>query len=291
MPGPSTPVVAEPSAVLGTLAGLLAEGGDVPSALDVLVSGLGLRGAAVRTAAGDLVGTAGEVLRDSAAPVLEVPVPVRGGVPAALTVTGARPSHLPTLRTAASIVGLALAPVSSVALLDAADTERNHLADALHDGPVQALVAARFAADLAVRGGDSVAARDAVQTALVELRRSLWQIRPRGSAGLVKALEQLSEQRVEAGLPPLGLVVDPTASLSGTTGALAYRIVQVASGPASRVAVRSDGQAVTVDVDGSTLLAPELWAARARALGGDLFASAGRLRLVLPLTTGARTAT
>ena len=289
MPGPSTPVVAEPSAVLGTLAGLLAEGGDVPAALDVLVSGLGLRGAAVRTAAGDLVGTAGEVLRDSASPVLEVPV--RGGVPAALTVTGARPSHLPTLRTAASIVGLALAPVSSVALLDAADTERNHLADALHDGPVQALVAARFAADLAVRGGDSVAARDAVQTALVELRRSLWQIRPRGSAGLVEALEQLSGQRVEAGLPPLGLVVDPTASLSGTTGALAYRIVQVASGPASRVAVRSDGQAVTVDVDGSTLLAPELWAARARALGGDLFASAGRLRLVLPLTTGARTAT
>jgi len=291
VPGPSTPVVAEPSAVLGALAEGLADGHDLPEALDQLVRGLGLRGAAVRSAAGDLLGTAGEVLRDSSAPVLELAVPTRGGLPASLTVTGARPSHLPTLRAAAGILGLALAPVSSALLMDAADAERDQLADTLHDGPVQALVVARLAADVAVRGGDPVAARDAVQAALVELRRALWQIRPRGSAGLAEALEQLSAQRVEAGLAPLGLVVDPAAALSGTSGALAFRLVQVAAGPSSRVAVRTDGSTVTVHVDGGTLPAPELWGARARALGGDLFASAGRLRLVLPLTTGARTAT
>ena len=37
MPGPSTPVVAEPSAVLGALAAGLAEGHELPEALDELV--------------------------------------------------------------------------------------------------------------------------------------------------------------------------------------------------------------------------------------------------------------
>ncbi|MCU1621843.1 MAG: hypothetical protein JWL79_688 [Frankiales bacterium] len=290
MSGPSTPVVTEPVAVLATVAALLADGHDLPEALEVLLSGLALRGVALRSAAGDLLATAGDVLRDSTAPVLEVAVPLRDGLPGTLTVLGARPSQLLVVRTCASILGLALAPVASAALLDAAEAERDAIADGLHDGPVQALVVARLAADAAVRGGDVPAARDATQAALVELRRALWQIRPRGSDGVLEALQQLSVQRVDAGIPALGLVVEPEAVLTGRAGSLAYQVVQAAAGSDCRVAVRSDGPSVVVDVDGGTLSTPELWSARARALGGDLYASAGRIRLVLPLTT-ARTAT
>ena len=288
MSGPLTPVVTEPSAVLGTVAGLLADGRDLPTALSALVQGLGLRGAAVRTAAGELLGTAGDVLRDSSAPVLEIPVPVRGSDIGSLTVTGARPSQLATLRTVASVIGLALGPSGSAALLDAAEAEREAQADALHDGPLQALVVARLAADLAARGGDPAEARVAVQEALVGLRRYLWQLRPRGTSGFADALAQLSSQRLDAGEPPLALVLDPDVDLSGTSGVLAYRVVQAAAG-ATRVALRGDRTSLTVDVDGGTLPEPDRWATQARALGGDLFASAGRIRLVLPLTT-ARTA-
>ncbi|MDX6214630.1 MAG: hypothetical protein QOG99_214, partial [Frankiales bacterium] len=257
MSGPSTPVVTEPVAVLATVAALLADGHDLPEALEALLSGLALRGVALRSAAGDLLATAGDVLRDSTAPVLEVAVPLRDGLPGTLTVLGARPSHLLVLRTCASIFGLALAPVASAALLDAADAERDAIADGLHDGPVQALVVARLAADAAVRGGDVPAARDATQAALVELRRALWQIRPRGSDGVLEALQQLSVQRVDAGIPALGLVVEPEAVLTGRAGSLAYQVVQAAAGSACRVAVRSDGPSVVVDVDGGTLSTPE----------------------------------
>ena len=118
MPGPPTLVVAEPSAVLGTVAGLLADGGALPEALDELVAGLGLRGVALRTAAGDVLGASGEVLRDVSTPVLEIPVPVRNGAAPTLTVTGARPSQLPVLRSAAAVLGLALTPAPHPDLLE-----------------------------------------------------------------------------------------------------------------------------------------------------------------------------
>jgi len=284
VPGPPMLAVAEPGAVLGAMAGLLADGGGLSDALDELVSGLGLRGVALRTAAGEVLGASGEVLRGLSTPVLEVPVPVRAGAASTLTVTGARPSQLPTLRAAASILGLAVTPAVDASLLDAAEAEREALADALHDGPVQAVVVARLAADAAARGGDATVARQAAQDALAELRRALWQIRPRGADGLLAALGQLSAQRVDAGLGPLAVTAD--VDLSGTAAALAYRVVQVAG--AADVSVSRDGGFANVDLDGA-LPTPELWAARARVLGGDLFASAGRIRLVLPLST-ARTA-
>ena len=284
MPGPSTLVVTEPCAVLATVAGLLAEGGSLAEGLDALVSGLGLRSAAVRTAAGDLLGASGEVVHDLSTPVLELGVPLRVGASATLTVTGARPSQLPALRAAAAVLGLAAVPAEHAALLEAAEAERDALADSLHDGPVQGLVVARLAADAAVRGGDAVAARDAVQDALVDLRRALWQIRPRGGAGLADALSQLAAQRAEAG--DAALTVTGEADLTGPAAGLAYRVVQAAR--ATGVALTWDGPLVAVDLDGA-LPTPELWGARARALGGDLYATAGRIRLVLPVPT-ARTA-
>ena len=290
-------VTVDPVVVLGQFAGLLADG--VAEALQSLVSGLGLRTAVVRATSGDLLGVAGETLSavplmravPAENPVLELPVHGRGGVQTAtLTVVGARPSHLPALRSAAAVLGLALVPhTDAVDLLQGAEADRDEIADALHDGAVQTLVVARYAADAAVRGGSSEQARDAVQTALVEVRRALWSIRPRGGTGLVAALEQLSAHLAESGRPGLGLLGG--TDVAGVPAVLAYRVVQAVSGEEPvRVALRADGDTVLVDVDGGSALPdPDRWVLRARALGGDLSASAGRLRLVLPLPQ-ARTA-
>lgn len=166
-------------------------------------------------------------------------------------------------------------------LMEAAERDLDALADALHDGPVQSLVVARYAADAAVRGGDVTAARDAVQQALVELRHTLWRLRPRGAAGLAGALTQLAAH------------LDITIELQGDPGGLsaacattAYRLVQAmatADAPAVRVVVRRDAGHVVLDVSGGQPpadLAP--WRARARALGGDLRLRQGTVRLSLP---------
>ncbi|MCW2599142.1 MAG: hypothetical protein JWM02_971 [Frankiales bacterium] len=298
--GSTTSLVTDPCIVLGRLAGVLADGTALQEALDVLVSGLGLRTAVVRAVSGELLAVGGEVLQavplmralPNNDPTLELPVPGRSGAQiASLTVGGARPSQLPALRTAAAVIGLALAPTAGVdELLDAAEDDLDELADALHDGPVQSLVVARYAADAAVRGGDPVAARDAVQEVLVEVRRALWHLRPRGAAGLIEALRQLSEQLVEAGGHPLGLVgdLDAAARLRGTRATVAYRLIQAVARPhddAVRVALRCEDGVLVADVHhGAVLPSPEHWARRVHALGGDLSASAGRLRLVLPLT-------
>ncbi|MCW2501068.1 MAG: hypothetical protein JWN87_2744 [Frankiales bacterium] len=298
--GPSMSV-ADPCVALARFAGQVAEGAGLSAALEALVDGLGLSTAVLRSASGELLGVAGEVLhavplmraRGESAPSVELPVRGRPGAAiGTLTVTGARPSQLPALRAAAAVLGLALFPTpSAVDLLAAAEQDHDELADALHDGAVQSLVVARYAADAAVRGGDASAARDAVQGALVELRRHLWALRPRGGNSLVEALGQLSGQRVEAGRPALRVVAG--ADLHGTPAVTAFRLVQAVAGGEGtlRVGLHAEGDAVVLDVvGGGALPAPERWARRAQALGGDLSSSAGRLRLVLPLTTDARTA-
>ena len=170
----------------------------------------------------------------------------------------------------------------AAALLAAADAHADALADRLHDGALQALVVARYAADAAVRGADAALTRDAVQDALVALRRAVWLIRPRGEDGLVTALAQLCAQRVAGGAPPLALVVDEAAAdaLPPTARAVAYRFVQASSGDAVEIA--HDGTDVVVSVPG--VVADRAgWAARARALGGRLEADGATTRLVLPV--------
>ncbi|MGB8650706.1 MAG: hypothetical protein WCD35_08585 [Mycobacteriales bacterium] len=294
----STPVVGDACVLLGRFAGLLADDSALPEALQVLVEGFGLRSAVVRSASGELLAAAGGVvhtlsLRRSQPPAeatLELPVHGRSGHSAAsLTLVGARPSQLPALRTAAAVIGLALAPGCQCSdLLATAEDERDELADGLHDGPVQSLVVARYASDAAVRGGDAVLARDAVQQALVEVRRHLWHLRPRGAAGLLEALQQLSDQLVQAGGTAIGVVgdVEAAGALRGVPAVTAYRLVQAVAkadaGPV-RVALRRDGSQLMLDVDGGAPLpSPERWVRRAQVLGGDLSAPAGRLRLALP---------
>ena len=306
----------------GRLAELLADHGEagLTEALDVVVAELGLHSAVLRDAGtplgptpsaptGRLRAVAGEavhvvptmrVVPSGNGPSGTVELPVRGGGRdvAVLTVLGARPSQLPVLRAVAAVLGLALsrparvAPVDTAAdLVAAADAEADAAADLLHDGPVQALVVAHNAAEAATRGGDPRAAREAVQAALVELRRSLWHLRPRGGEGLPAALSLLSSRLEEAGRSPLGFVVDElvAAALPSAVASTAYRLVQAVALPENaepvRVALRREGSTVVLDVEGGAPL-PDAnrWASKARALGGSLTSTGAHTRLAVPLT-------
>jgi hypothetical protein len=279
---------ADPCLVIGEVASLLADGdSDLACALAALARGLGLRTAALRTG-GALVGDAPE----PGAPVFEVPVyGGSGALAGTLTVSGGSAADLPALRSVAAVLGLALAPRA----VDDSEQALDDLADALHDGPVQSLVVARYASDAAARGGDPAAARDAVQAALIEARRFLWRVRPRGSAGLVEALDQLSTHLVEAGGHPLAVLgdVEAAAALRGPMGVLAYRLVQtLAEGVSAtlRVALRADAESLTVDVAASLDDDQrDRWNRRAQGLGGTLTTSASRTRLVLPRPPDVRT--
>lgn len=297
----------------GRLAELLAADGEngLTAALDLLVDTLALRSVvlhhpepgSLRAAAGE-PGHAAAVRLGPAGPDREpVELPLRAGDRdlGTLSVLGARPAQLPLLTASAAVLALALsrpAPAPAIEpaevaadLVAAADGDADEAADLLHDGPVQALVVARYAADAAARGGDPAAARDAVQTALVELRRALWHLRPR-AGGLTAVLGLLSARLEEAGRPALGVVLDePTAAaLPGAVTSTAYRLVQAVAlpgdAPPVRVALRREGPEVVLDVDGGAPLAsPQRWAARARALGASLTCRPGHLRLVLPVST------
>lgn len=267
-------------------AGLSVEGG-LEAALQDLVDHLGLRSAVVRGPRVTLqavpqLGRAGTRLA-----TIELPVPGPYDRPVAwLSVVGAGPRQLPALRTAAAVLGLAIGARSGEALVEQVEATLDEVADALHDGPVQTLVAARYAADAAVRGGDPALTRDAVQAALLALRRTLWHLRPRGGQGLGPALTALSERLDEAGNPPLRTHCDAGVALSTAAASTAYRLVQLvtmgSTGPV-HVAVRREAGRVVVAVDGGAPLAdPERWSRRVQAVGGDLICNPGRLWLSLP---------
>jgi signal transduction histidine kinase len=268
-------------------------------ALEVLVAESALSSAVVRRHDGVLAALAGDahlaVSRDRTAldpvDVLALPIPGPGGtIDAQLLVTGATSAQTAPLALAASVIGLALSGERYIEsdVFMAAEQDRDELADQLHDGPVQQLVFARYAADAAVRGGDPREARDAVQGALVEIRRYLWHLRPRG-ADLHAALDELSGRLAEAGHRVLGLSVHPGAdALKPSGAALAYRLVQavVLAGtggqPPLGVVLRRHDDGVVVAVDG-TLPRIDRWQRRARALGGSLSTTPDGLRLALPV--------
>jgi signal transduction histidine kinase len=298
-------------ALVADLARVLADGGDpLAAALGRVVTGLGLRSAVLRAPGPDgaLLAVAGDVVHavpltrdtcDGEAPsVVELPVHGDGRQLAALTVVGATAADLPALRTCAAVLGLALArPDRSddlpLRLLAAADADAAAAADALHDGPVQELVFARFAADAAVRGGDPASAREAVQAALQSLRRALWLLRPRGTGdgGLTGAVEQLATRLAEAGRPALRLQLDDAAcaALSPAAASSCYRFVQAVATASTdtptAVRVSRRGSSVRLEVDGAVPpTVPDRWAARARALSAQLAVDpAGRLVLSVPV--------
>jgi len=173
-------------------------------------------------------------------------------------------------------------------LLALADADLDALADRLHDGPLQTLVAARYACDASVRGAaDPALAGAAVQDALVALRREMWLLRPRGGRGLAEALGCLSDQRGSAGLPGLSVHLDTgvAAALSPAASAASYRLVQSVSRTLMTVlSVRLTrfSELAALDLD-AAVDDPDAWALRARALGGELVADSASTRLLLPL--------
>ena len=176
------------------------------------------------------------------------------------------------------------------AVLSLAEADADAAADALHDGALQALVVARYAADVAVRGGDPAAARDAVQAALVSRRRAVWSLRPRGSRGLLEALQQLVAQVAQAGCAPVSLDVDEATAavldteLAPAAATAAYRLVQRAAGDTPltvRVRRTAGGLRIALDVP---LTDPAGEALRARAVGGALLATRDGASLHLPLS-------
>lgn len=292
--GRSSLTAALDPALPGRLAELLAADGQgaLPAALELIVTELELERAAVH-APGDP-----DVVRDDSS--LELPLQVGGQPVGFLRVAGANPSQGPVLQAVAAVLGLGLARGDrtdrdggvGAALVAAADGEADEAADRLHDGPVQALVVAFYAAEAATRGADPALARDAVQAALIALRRSLWHLRPRGApeGDLGTALGALSERLVEAGQLPLGLLLDRTAAAALPAAVLStvFRLVQACALPLGgrpvRVVLRREGHAAVVEIEGgSPLGAPQRWAAKAGALGGQLSFAPHRLRLVVPV--------
>ncbi len=310
----------------GQIAQLLADRGAaaLAEALELVVTELGLLSAVLREAdsrpgssrpPGRLLALAGEAVHavppmrvvsdDGRSTAVELTVRFDGRDVGVLSVLGAHPSALPALRACSAVLGLALSqsthhrlpaacgPDVAADLVAAADAVADATADRLHDGPVQSLVVAHYAAEAAVRGGDPTAARDAVQGALVELRRALWHLRPRGAddAGLPGALGLLSARLEEAGRPPLGLVLDETlaAALPPALVSTAYRLVQAIALPTGaepvRVALHGDGPTVVLEIEGGAPLPDaERWAAAARALGGSFSSTETHSRLGMPLT-------
>lgn len=175
------------------------------------------------------------------------------------------------------------------AVLRLAEADADGFADALHDGALQALVVARYAADAAVRGGDAVAARQAVQDALVALRRAVWLLRPRGDDGLVPALRDLARHLDATGAAPLRLELDGPAeialeqALDPASATAAYRLVQrAAGGRPLTVRLRRTPTALAVDLD-AAVPDPVGEALRARAVGATLITRSDSSLLLLPL--------
>lgn len=316
LPGDVTVVVGQVAALLADRAALGENA--LPDALTMLVDGLGLRSAVIRAGApgaapGRVLAVAGEVVHvvpavrgaptgsagpasSASGPLVELPIQHSNRPVAVLIAHGARPSQLPALRAAAAVIGLAMsaqpladaAAAVELALVGDAEADRDALADALHDGPVQSLVVARYAADAAIRAGDPTGSvtlvRDAVQAVLVDLRRALWQLRPRAADDLLGALAELSARQVETGAPALDIQVDPqsVAALKGASAITAYRLVQSVVDGTTAVQVRGVGAVLEI-TGGRPLDEPERWQRRARAVGAALEPGPGRLRFLLPI--------
>jgi len=163
------------------------------------------------------------------------------------------------------------------ALLARADADLDALADRLHDGVLQSLVVARYACDAVARGADPAVARDAVQAALVALRRDVWALRPRTGHGLSAALTELALQRAAAGRPALDLELDDVP-VALAAAAVAYRLVQ-SVGDDRRLTVRLTGAVLDVD---AAVEDPAGWALRLHAVGAELLTDATRTRVLLP---------
>ncbi|MGZ4617962.1 MAG: histidine kinase [Frankiaceae bacterium] len=184
-------------------------------------------------------------------------VPLRGGqrLAGVLELTPAPPANSPwaagslALSLFADVLAMSVRCARTAAnartgagqFLLAEEADRAQLAEGLHDGLVQALVAARYLIDLALQPGaenSPVApvlddAREAVRDALAEARHLLGWLRPRPGNNVPVVSEVESVVRREADRSPAASVVlsvDPSADIPvpPVVAAAAYRLVQCA---------------------------------------------------------------
>jgi signal transduction histidine kinase len=164
------------------------------------------------------------------------------------------------------------------------ETERAALSGLLHDDVLQALLAARYTAELA---GDT-ATRDAVREAISAASEAMWALKPRTLDGrLVRALDELAARRTGV---VVSLRTDGVPERVGPAAAtVAYRVVQAAvaacraSAMDVRVEVRAGTLTLTVCDDGppydDAVYAPASdltrWLVRAGDLGGASRVSEG----------------
>lgn len=202
-------------------------------------------------------------------------------------------------------------------LLVLEERERGALADRLHDGPLQDLVATRYLADLTVQAAARSATpatvaerlgavRDAAQDALVGTRRLLGSLTARcaDGTGLTQALAALGTAAGAAGGGGGGLAVEVQAADAGTLppgiAIVAYRLVQaLLADTAERgattavVRARRTSEALEVSVAGSVspdLEAPAVarWVVRIGMLGGTILTDpTGTTTARLPMAAGA----
>ncbi|MFN2624704.1 MAG: histidine kinase, partial [Mycobacteriales bacterium] len=124
--------------------------------------------------------------------------------------------------------------VAAQRLIAAQESAQAAIADALHDDVLQALVAARYAVDLAGQRTtdgppDSVLAEasTAIQHAVRRTRATAWQLRPRAETPLVEALNALAARlREDSGVAvELNATALPPSPAVGTA-TVVYRVVQ-----------------------------------------------------------------
>lgn len=173
------------------------------------------------------------------------------------------------------------------------------IADQLHDGPVQDLVAARFGTEMLVRSAatdgidaeDGKAVHSAVSAGLLALRRLMWDLRPRAvGSGLVPALEALRDRLGDSGDIRLDVCLDAgtgsaelVSGLTPTSIETAYRYVQAVlrstavaqrEAPGAirtvRVELRRTSDAVHLRISAVDLPDHAPWRSRAQAVGGSL---------------------
>ena len=288
--------------LLGRAAAVLADGGGevVPRLLTLLAESLGLPRSAVAVELAPTLGTStpvGLVLplqrRPERGHRVELPLTAANRLVGVLVVTAPDAGLVtgPGLHAYADLLAAAVAHRN--AEMPAVELEADYasLAGQLHDGPVQTLLAARFAAELAARDGadDLTDVSVLVTTALRELRRVMWELRPRTGEGLGAALEQLAAHDAAGPAPRLFDVTvdhDAAACLTPAAAAIAYRLTQtVLRGATSalRVTVRpyATGTAVRLQITGADadIADVDRWRRRAALAGGRLRVERGSVDL------------
>ncbi len=210
----------------------------VPEALGLLGGLVAASGGTICDPAGAALAAYGEVHADGQHRI-DVPLHAAGERHGVLAVWRDRPFELSEEQAAhvvADMVALALRAVRlgdglTAEAVAGAEEERAAVAAMLHDDVLQAMVAVRYASDLAERGlpGALADLRATAADALVSARDTVWSLHPRTASGdLMTALCALTDRLGERGLSLRVAARGCVGQLPPVQAVLCYRLVQEA---------------------------------------------------------------